>query len=332
MADVLSQSQIDALLNAMQNSDNEDSVAEEPSTPEQEYRKYDFYSPKKYTEDKLKMLRSIYDNYARVAATQINGLFRVASEVEVVDVEEERYYEFGNALNETDVLALAHVELPDHSKNPPMVFHIAPTLMAAMIDRMLGGEGTPLEKSREFSEIELNIVEKLMVVSVQLLRDPWKNVIEIDPVLERLETNPQFAQVIAPNDMIAIVTLNLKIGDIEGFMNVCLPFFTLESIMDRLNTKYWFSNMQSDDETDYDGFIEALLRRVDVPVKAILGECSVSVNEFLELQIGDVIRLDTKVDSELNVYVGNIKKFTAMPGANDEHYAIQVTSVIREGE
>ena len=144
MADVLSQSQIDALLNSMQNAD-EDSGAEEPVTKsEPEYRKYDFYSPKKYTKDKLKMLRSIYDNYARVAASQINGLFRVASEVEVVGVEEERYYEFGNALNETDVLALAHVELPDHSKNPPMVFHIAPTLMAAMIDRMLGGTGTDL--------------------------------------------------------------------------------------------------------------------------------------------------------------------------------------------
>ena len=133
MAEVLSQSQIDALLNSMQNG-NAKGASEEPKQAEQNYRKYDFYSPKKYTKEKLKMLRSIYDNYSRVAAAQINGLFRVASEMEVVGVEEQRYYEFGNALNETDVITLAKVELQDHSKNPPMLFHIAPTLMGA-IDR-----------------------------------------------------------------------------------------------------------------------------------------------------------------------------------------------------
>ena len=100
MADVLSQSQIDALLHSMQNADVEESKVTQPQ-PTKTYRKYDFYSPKKYTKDKLKMLKSIYDNYARIATSQINGLFRVASEVEVIGVEEQRYYEFGNALNET---------------------------------------------------------------------------------------------------------------------------------------------------------------------------------------------------------------------------------------
>ena len=117
MADVLSQSQIDALLNSMQNGDTESSAPEKPKQIEKEHKKYDFYSPKKYTKDKLKMLRSIYDNYSRVASSQLNGLFRVASEVEVVDVEEQRYYEFSNALNETDVITLVNVGLQDHSTN-----------------------------------------------------------------------------------------------------------------------------------------------------------------------------------------------------------------------
>ena len=138
MAEVLSQSQIDALLHSMQNADVEESKVTQPQ-PTKTYRKYDFYSPKKYTKDKLKMLKSIYDNYARIATSQINGLFRVASEVEVIGVEEQRYYEFGNALNETDVITLAKAELQDHSKNPPMVFLISPILMGSMIDRLLGG-------------------------------------------------------------------------------------------------------------------------------------------------------------------------------------------------
>ena len=140
MADVLSQSQIDALLNSMQNSGAEE-VEEEPKVVEKEYKKYDFFSPKKYTKDKLKMLSSIYDNYSRIFTSQINGLFRVVSEVEVMGVEEQRYYEFGNALNDSDVLTVADVELPDHSNNPPMLIHISPMLMASMIDRMLGGTG-----------------------------------------------------------------------------------------------------------------------------------------------------------------------------------------------
>jgi flagellar motor switch protein FliM len=91
-----------------------------------------------------------------------------------------------------------------------------------MIDRMLGGNGSPLEKSREFSQIELTILEKVMALLTQLMRDPWKNVIEISPILNRLETNVQFTQVVPPTDMVAIVTLNIKMGDVEGYTNICL--------------------------------------------------------------------------------------------------------------
>ena len=126
-----------------------------------------------------------------------------------------------------------------------VMIELASNLGFAIIDRMLGGQGEPLEKSREYSDIELSILEKIMVVCVRLLREPWRNVVELSPVLERVETNPQFAQIIAPTEMISIVTLNVKIGDVEGLMNVCLPFITLEAIMDKLNTKFWFSTMQN---------------------------------------------------------------------------------------
>jgi flagellar motor switch protein FliM len=157
-------------------------------------------------------------------------------------------------------------------------------------------------------------------------------VVDISPVLERIETNSQFAQVIAPNDMVAIVTLNVKIGDVEGFMNVCLPFFTLESVMDKLNTKYWYANMQEQNDESFGGHIEDLIKRVDVPVKAVLGKTNISVTDFVNLQVGDIIRLNTEVEQDLKVYVGNIKKFTALPGSSRDKYAVRVTSVIREGE
>lgn len=156
--------------------------------------------------------------------------------------------------------------------------------------------------------------------------------LDINPMMDRIETNAQFAQVIAPSDMIAIISMSLKIGEVEGLMNICLPYFTLEDVMDKLNTKYWYSTMQKEDSTDYEEHIESLIKRIDIPVKAVLGRSMVSVNDFLSLQVGDIIRLDSRVDSEMNVFVGNIRKFTALPGSNKENYAVQVTSVIREGE
>ena len=158
------------------------------------------------------------------------------------------------------------------------------------------------------------------------------NLVDISPVLSRLETNPQFAQVIAPSDMIAIVTLNMKIGDVEGMLNICLPFFTLEDVMDKLNTKYWFSTMQENHDEHYEEYIESMIRRVDVPIKAVLGKSTISVSDFLNLQVGDCIRLDSRVDTDMEVYVGNIKKFTALPGTEKDSYAVQITSVIREEE
>ena len=126
--------------------------------------------------------------------------------------------------------------------------------------------------------------------------------------------------------------MKVNIEDAEGFMNICLPYFTLEDVMDKLNTKYWFSTMQKDDRIDYEEHIESLIKRIDVPIKAILGKSQVSVSDFLSLQQGDIIKLDARVDSELDVFVGNIRKFKALPGSNKDNYAVRVTSVIREEE
>jgi flagellar motor switch protein FliM len=148
--------------------------------------------------------------------------------------------------------------------------------------------------------------------------------------MDRIETNAQFAQIIAPNEMIAIVTLNVKIGDVEGYMNACLPYITLEDIMDKLNTKFWFSTMQSASDENYSEYIESMIGHTYIPVKAVLGKSTVSVMDFASLQVGDVIRLDSKVDEELPIYVGNLKKFTALPGTSKDKYAVRVMSVIRE--
>jgi flagellar motor switch protein FliM len=126
--------------------------------------------------------------------------------------------------------------------------------------------------------------------------------------------------------------MNLKIGDVEGLMNVCLPYTTLEPVMDKLNTKYWFANMQEKGGETFEKEIEGMIRRSEIPIKAVLGKSKISVADFVTLQYGDIIRLNKKVDQELDVYVGNIKKFKALPGYFEDKYAVRVTEVYREEE
>ena len=326
MSDILSQNEIDALLKQLSEGDLDmDQIQGED---EKQVKNYDFSRPTKFSKEHLRTLEIIFEHYSRLISTNLPVYLRKNVQVTVASSETVTFSEFSNALSNPSVLGIVNFA----PLNGNIIIEIATNLCYAMLDRMLGGSGQPLEKSRDFSDIELTILQKLLVMFTQLLREPWKNVLEISPVLSRLETNPQFAQVIAPSDMIAIVTLNMKIGDVEGMINICLPFFTLEDVMDKLNTKYWFSTMQENHDEHYEEYIESMIRRVDIPIKAVLGKSTISVNDFLNLQVGDCIRLDSRVDTDMNVYVGNIKKFTALPGTDRDSYAVQITSVIREEE
>lgn len=326
MGEVLSQNEIDNLLAAL--SAGELDVDQMQGNEEKQVKNYDFSRPTKFSKEHLRTLEIIFEHYSRLISTNLPMYLRKNVQVAVASSETVTFSEFTNALSNPVILGIVNFA----PLNGQIIIDLATNLGYSMLDRMLGGSGAPLEKSREFSEIELTIIQKILVMFTQLLREPWRNVIDINPVLQRLETNPQFAQVIAPNDMIAIVTLNMKIGEVEGFMNVCLPFFTLEDVMDKLNTKYWFSTMQENHDENYENYIESLIRKVDIPIRAVLGKSIISVSDFMNLQVGDCIRLDSKVDDDMNIFVGNIKKFTALPGAEKDSYAVRITSVIREEE
>ena len=274
----------------------------------------------------MRTLEIIFEHFGRLLSTDLPAYLRKSVSIEVMNSEAITYSEFSNALSNPVLLGI--VNFAPLKGN--IVIEMASNLGFAIVDRMLGGYGEPLEKNRDYSEIELSILERVMVICVNLLREPWQNVVSIEPRLERLETNSQFAQVISPSEMTAIITMSIRIGTVEGFMNVCLPFITLEAVMDKLNTKYWFSNMQMKDDTSYDEVISSLIEKAEVPIKAILGNSTISVNDFASLQKGDIIRLDKKTDDELSIYVGNIYKFTALPGATEKNYAVKVTSVVRE--
>ncbi len=332
MADVLSQSQIDALLNSMQNTDSETKAAE-PSAPKQEYRKYDFYSPKKYTKDKLKMLRSIYDNYSRIATSQINGLFRLVSEVEVVGIEEQRYYEFGNALNETDVLTVANVELPDHSTNPPVLFHIAPTLMAAMIDRMLGGLGfdRSVDMSYTYTDIELALYEKIIKYLVVINTDVWTNHLALETQFERVEENPSMFQGISVDETVVIIMLTIKMSEMEGTMNICIPGTLLSNIFDIIDKTKHISKQSEYSRSNREEILESI-RESKLDVMAQLGIAQLNLDDVYNLHVGDVIDLNKPQDSPVSLFIEGIPRFNGQLGVHNKNVAVKIEDRIIENK
>lgn len=227
MGEVLSQNEIDSLLRAL--NDGELDVEEMKDVPEKQVKNYDFARPSKFSKEHLRTLEIIFEHYGRLISTNLPVYLRKSVQVEVMNSEAVTYSEFSNALSNPVLLGVVDME----PLNGNIILEVASNLGYAIVDRMLGGLGQPLDRSRDFSEIELLIIERILTVCVELLSEPWQNVVEINPRLERIETNSQFAQIISPNEMIAIVTINMKIGEVEGLMNVCLPFMTLEPVMDK---------------------------------------------------------------------------------------------------
>lgn len=326
MADVLSQNEIDALLKQL--SSGELDVDNLDDSKSVKIKDYDFSRPAKFSKEHLRTLEIIFEHFGRLLSSNLPAYVRKNVQVEVMNSEAVTYSEFSNALSNPVLLGVVNMA----PLNGNIIIEMATNIGFTVIDRLLGGVGEPLLKSRDFSEIELSILERIFNIIIDLLREPWANVVEIVPYLERIETNSQFAQIISPTEMIAIVTININVGGVEGLMNICLPYITLEDVMDKLNTKYWFSTMQDKDETSYAEAIETIINKALIPVSAELGKSNITVLDFMNLQVGDVIKLDNNVEDELDIYVGNIVKFKALPGSFSDNYAVKITEIYREEE
>ena len=327
MGDVLSQSEIDNLLAALSSGELDADEMKETAN-DKVVKNYDFNRPSKFSKEHLRTLEIIFEHYSRLLSTSLPVYLRKNVQVEVINSEAQVYSEFSNALSNPVLLGIIDFSPLDGN----IIIEIADNIGYAIVDRMLGGNGTPLEKSRDFSEIELVIIERIFTVVTNLLLEPWANVVKLNPRLQRIETNSQFAQIISPSEMASIITMNMKIGNIEGMINVCLPYEVLEPVIDKLNTKYWYSTAKVTDSFAYKEQLEIAIAKARIPIRAELGRSTISLNDFVNIQRGDIIKLNTKTSDELAVYVGNIKKFLALPGSSSDSYAVKISQVINEEE
>ena len=332
MAEILSQSQIDALLNSLQG--NSEPIEEiEKKESETKYRKYDFYSPKKFTKDKLKILKSIFDNYSRIAGSQINSLFLTSSELSVVTVEEQRYYEFGNALSDNDVLTLVNVTLPDSSKNPPLLINASMTLMLSLIDRMLGGVGddTAVDTSYTYTEIEMALYRRVIQYIIGALKDSWSSYINLNFELSRLEENPSMFQEIGVDETIVIVVLDVDMKECSGRLNVCIPGNLLMNIFDIMDKRKHSAMGDEANSQDNKQEIMNSIKASDLLVRAQVGESMITLDDVYNLHVGDVINLGTPKDSDVQLYVEGQPWFRGQLGVHKRNVAVRIEDHVETG-
>jgi flagellar motor switch protein FliM len=329
MAEVLSQSQIDALLSSVMQqgfSDQNTKVAE----PDKKYRKYDFYSPKKFTKDRLKFLSSIYENYARMISSRLNALLRINSEVEVVNVEEQRYYEFSNALSDNDVLTIVKASLPDDSENDPIIMHISTQLMLSMIDRRLGSgdndiENIPLDYS--YTDLELSLYSNIVNYIIRSMKDGWANYLEVDFEMQRVEINPSLMQNISPDETIVIIVMDVSFSSVKGQINICLPVNLLESIFAVFDKRMMMAGKGSNKDEDLPDEIMASIKSSMLEVTAQLGKAQVFLRDIYGLHVGDVINLNKPKDSEVALYIGEKPWFKGKLGVQNKNMAVKISGL-----
>lgn len=324
MADVLSQNEIDALLAALSSGEMD---AEELKKEQnaKKVRSYDFKRAVRFSKDHIRSLTRIHENFARFLTTYFSAQLRTFVQINVVQVEQLPYDEFIRSIPKMTILNVFEAE-PLEGR---MVLEVHPNVAYAMLDRLLGGQGVTPNKVASLTEIETTIMERIFSRALESLQEAWRAVIDISPKLEALETNPQFMQVVSPNETIALISLSTKIGDTTGMLNLCIPHVVIEPIMPRLTIHQWFAQKKNRQPEEIDT-LKHRLGKAFLPVICELGSSAISVKEFMSLNIGDVISLDTLSGEELNVRVGEKIKYKGLPGSSHGKAAVKLTEVLSE--
>ena len=324
MAEVLSQSQIDALLSAARS--GEMNLGQEEQSTEKKYRKYDFYSPRKFTKDRLKMIWGVFENYTRMINSRINGLLHTTCEIAVESVEEQRYYEFSNALSDGDVLTLADVEMDGQtqSEEAPVLLHFSTALMLNMMDRLMGGEGDgsdAVPSGYTFTTVELKLYENIVKDFISVMGSSWENYIDLNFNYRRVESNPTLVQLIGLDETVVIIGISLRFPNASGRMNICLPGTMLTSIFAKIADMNQVGRGSGEDNSQE---ILGILRDSGLEITAELGRTNVTLRDIYSLNVGDVIDLGHSTQEPIHLYIGGQPWFSGKLGTQGGNMAVKI--------
>ena len=329
MNEVLSQDEIDQLLQAISTGESETDDFK-PVSDTRRIKIYDFRRPDKFSKEQIRTVSNMHETFARLTTTSLSAQLRTLVHVHVASVDQLTYEEFIRSIPTPTTLAVINMD----PLKGNAVLEIAPEITFIMIDRLFGGSGdTGGKVNRDLTDIEQSVMEGIIVRILANMREAWTQVIDLRPRLQQIETNPQFAQIVPPSEMVILVTLEIKIGEEAGMMNICIPYITIEPIVSKLSSQFWFSSVRRSSTTQYLGTLKEKLADVEMQLVAEVDSMNVPIRDDLNLRVGDVVRFNnTKINDPLTLSVGNKKKFYCQAGTIGKKVAVQVISKINESD
>jgi flagellar motor switch protein FliM len=315
MAKVLSQAEIDALL----------SVATDPTRPRHKSARggpvvrYNFRRPDRVSKEQMHALQFLHERGARNLSTSLSAYLRTTVNLSVASVEQFSYQEFLSLL--TDPTAYYSLSIAPFDELGAL--EINPGVAFAMIDRMLGGSGQPIAISRPLTEIEQNVVDEVVKLVLDGLAEAWKAVTNLTFGIRGRETRPQMLQVAAPTEIICAVVFELKVGDVRGHINLCIPTNVVETAGTQAANS-WQRQRRELTPTER-AWMEENLSRVPVPIVPLI-RARLKTGAVLALQPGEIVSLPLQSDQPLDVYLGGVRKLTGRLASERGRLMIQIES------
>lgn len=323
MSEVLTQKQIDQLLSELLSSGSGADIA---AISDRRIKTYDFKSPKKFSKDQLKVIRSVYESFARHLAVYLSGVLRTSCQIKVDTTEEQPYFEYNNALPDIVLMGVFDVKQFGGS----IVIEISNEITFTIVEILLGGNGSGKILEREFTEIEISLMKNIFRQMEKSTKDAWAGFADLDAALMRVETNSRLMHTFSMDERVLIIVMEIEINSIKGNINVCIPVINLEPLVEKGSR--WNAAKRNADVIKDSQSKEAViagLKDAYIDISGVIGDAVLSLKDVVNLQVGDVIKLRQTVDSDIKLYMGGKPRFTGIPGIIRNRKHIRITNVLR---
>ncbi len=323
MKNVLSQDEIDSLINAL-SSGQLDTIEIEQESNRVAAKIYDFSRPNKLAKDQIQTLRGIHENYARIVSNILSNQVRNNVKLTIASIEQVTFGEFIRSIPNPTVMGIYTCEPLDGI----CILELNPLFCFNMIDLYFGGDMIHRYDIREFTDIELMMTREMLKGMIENQKTVWADIIELSPVLEAIETNPVLQQTFAHNETVVLMTFKVQVIEESSFISLCIPYRTIEKIADKLHAKNYDLMKSKNSLYEYKEDIAAVLNRAKLDMSVLLGKTNITINDFVDLDEGDIIELDAKLSNPMKLYIENKQKFYVQPGLYESKIAIQVVGDI----
>src|SRR5574337_473195 len=325
MNEILSQEEIDSLLLAAAKS--APPPATSPSQIKRQYIRYDFRRPNRISKEQLQALQMLHDRFTKQMVFSLTPLLRTFVEIRPTLVEQMTYAEYIASVTYPACLGIFGMT----PLKGGAVVEFQPRLIFYIIDRILGGAGRSPNVARELTEIERALVSKLLKRILEDLRGAWSRVSSFQFDLLNLEVNPGFLQLTAPTDMVIFIGFDVKIGEVEGTMNLCFPFSTLEPVIPNLSLRRWIAGHREEEDQSGSTEITQAMPAIGLKGRALLGSIPLSIHELSALKLGDIMRLEVGAHSLGVLEVEGVPKYVVKIGMSNRKRAVQIVADLSEG-